>query len=434
MHLEARDFTNRVKEHFAGHFTGGKRVLDVGSIDINGNNRCLFDGSCTYEGIDVAPGRNVDHVCAAGDFGVDGPAGVYDTIVSTECFAHDLDFVRSLSNIVRLLKAGGLFLFTCASTGRPEHGTARVHPDCSPSSRVDVSVPTWYPNYYRTLTPEDVQRAVPVHLYFDSYMFETNRKTHDLYFWGVRNDRPCAGDAVTAEAPAQAVADMAHYPAAHDGDDGLLPHTCLWRGMLDRYRYATGVRYLEVGVGGGDGLREARDYLRNATYVVGVDANPQCKRYERPLGHIYVEIGQTSYGSLVEAMVSKYGPFDVIVDRASRTAEHTASIFEALFPLLKDGGLYVAESAACLHHPICLTRCKCGSGQGSYFHKFLPGLDHGDAPISDHRYILSTAAATDPFEMGIESILFGVSFVAVAKRVRPDRLLPGAVAPPAVRF
>ena len=31
-----------------------------GSMDINGNNREMFDGRCSYTGCDVLPGNNVD--------------------------------------------------------------------------------------------------------------------------------------------------------------------------------------------------------------------------------------------------------------------------------------------------------------------------------------------------------------------------------------
>jgi hypothetical protein len=38
-----------------------KCVLDVGSLDINGNNRYLFD-NCEYTGLDIGEGPNVDIV------------------------------------------------------------------------------------------------------------------------------------------------------------------------------------------------------------------------------------------------------------------------------------------------------------------------------------------------------------------------------------
>ena len=57
MHDEARKFTVFVKGILPEFFTN-KKVLDVGSGDINGNNRFLFD-ECQYEGNDVIQAPNV---------------------------------------------------------------------------------------------------------------------------------------------------------------------------------------------------------------------------------------------------------------------------------------------------------------------------------------------------------------------------------------
>ena len=57
-HHAQRLFFTRVKHRFPERFDGCS-VLDIGSLDINGNNRYLFNGG-TYIGIDVGQGRNVD--------------------------------------------------------------------------------------------------------------------------------------------------------------------------------------------------------------------------------------------------------------------------------------------------------------------------------------------------------------------------------------
>lgn len=118
MHKAVRDFCLEVKLSLPDHFVD-RDVLDCGSLDINGNNRYLFE-DCRYTGIDVGEGPNVDEVSLIHDWD-----GEYDTIISTEAFEHDMFYRDSIANIVRMLRPGGLFLFTCATTGRPEHGTSR---------------------------------------------------------------------------------------------------------------------------------------------------------------------------------------------------------------------------------------------------------------------------------------------------------------------
>ena len=118
MHPAVVEFCKEIKSKYPQHFLR-KRVLDCGSLDINGNNRYLFD-ECEYTGIDVGEGANVDSVSMIHEWD-----GEYDTIISTECFEHDAHLRESVGNIVRMLAPGGMFLFTCAGPGRPEHGTSR---------------------------------------------------------------------------------------------------------------------------------------------------------------------------------------------------------------------------------------------------------------------------------------------------------------------
>lgn len=170
-HPEQRAFCERVKVLHPGFFKP-RRVLDVGSLDINGNNRFLFEGG-TYTGIDVGSGPNVDVVAVAHEF--DAPP--FDVVVSTECFEHDMHYAKSIQNIVRLLAPGGLFLFTCATTGRREHGTTRTNKSDCPLLTTD---------YYKNLTEQDIREVIDVEAVFEKSAFEIGYSTRDLYFWGVK--------------------------------------------------------------------------------------------------------------------------------------------------------------------------------------------------------------------------------------------------------
>ena len=65
MHGQASDFTLFVKQILGNYFIN-KRVLDVGSGDINGNNRFLFE-NCEYDGNDVIQANNVTIVSKTKD-------------------------------------------------------------------------------------------------------------------------------------------------------------------------------------------------------------------------------------------------------------------------------------------------------------------------------------------------------------------------------
>ena len=179
MHPESRDFTLFVKSQFPDSFVS-KNILDVGSGDINGNNRFLFE-KCEYHGNDVIEAPNVTIVSKTKDLPFKD--STFDTIVSTECFEHDPEYADSLRAIYRMLKPGGLFFFTCASTGRWEHGTRRSldHASYGTIGGLEDMM-----DYYKNLVIEDVNEVIPLNDAFSIWDSYYNSKTQDLYFVGFK--------------------------------------------------------------------------------------------------------------------------------------------------------------------------------------------------------------------------------------------------------
>lgn len=175
-HPEQQVFCLSVKKKYPKFFKGVD-VLDVGSLDINGNNRYLFE-DYTYTGIDVGEGRNVDIVSKGHEF---NPGKQYDVVISTECFEHDMHWKSTISNCINLVKSKGLFIFTCATTGRQEHGTKRTTPQDSPLSH------DMFGDYYMNLTEYDIRQIQGFDNSFSEMKFSTNNNTKDLYFYGIKN-------------------------------------------------------------------------------------------------------------------------------------------------------------------------------------------------------------------------------------------------------
>lgn len=180
MHDQAVHFMQWAKS-VLGEYFKNKRVLDVGSGDINGNNRYLFT-NCLYEGNDVTISENATIVSKTKD--LDIKDSTFDTIVSTECFEHDPEYEQSLQKIYRLLKPGGLLCFTCASTYRPEHGTRRTTPGNSFGTIGDLHDMI---DYYKNLTESDIHKVLDLPNSFSVWNTYYNASSCDLYFVGIKN-------------------------------------------------------------------------------------------------------------------------------------------------------------------------------------------------------------------------------------------------------
>ena len=181
-HSEQQEFCKKIKEQFPEYFIN-KKVLDIGSLDINGNNRFLFT-NCDYIGLDVSEGNNVDVVSIGHLY--DGPDEYFDTIISTEVFEHDMFYEETVKNIIRMLKPGGAFIFTCAADGRPEHGTRKFSEFCSP---LLTKISEEWADYYKNLMEKDFLEINEFKQNFSDGIFIFNDKASipsDLYFFGVK--------------------------------------------------------------------------------------------------------------------------------------------------------------------------------------------------------------------------------------------------------
>jgi hypothetical protein len=171
MHTEPYQLVADLKKTFPEYFTG-KKVLEVGSLNINGTVRDFFH-TCEYTGIDLDKGKGVDVIC---------PAHLYihpeefDVVISTEMLEHDQYWKLSLAQMYANLKIGGILIFSCAGPDRQEHGTTRTHPGDSPYTN----------NYYRNISIEDFESILPAELFSQSKIYYLRGKA-DLLFWGIKS-------------------------------------------------------------------------------------------------------------------------------------------------------------------------------------------------------------------------------------------------------
>lgn len=98
-------------------------VLDVGSLDVNGNPRSIFERrGWKYTGMDSEKGPNVDVVGSVySSYDIFEGRERFDCVVSLETLEHLFDPVAAVVNMRMLLRSGGLLILTAAGNGFPQH-------------------------------------------------------------------------------------------------------------------------------------------------------------------------------------------------------------------------------------------------------------------------------------------------------------------------
>ena len=170
-HQAQIDYINSVKDNHPKFFKN-KSVLDVGSMDINGNNTIHFN-DCDYLGLDIGEGKNVDIVCPIHKF---VSFYKFDVVISTEMLEHDKYWIDSLKAMYDLLKPKGMLLITAAGSKRKEHGTTRTSPLSSPFTN----------DYYCNITKEMFEEAFNLNKDFISFNISSGWNGKDIYFLGFK--------------------------------------------------------------------------------------------------------------------------------------------------------------------------------------------------------------------------------------------------------
>lgn len=151
MHTTAMEDARR----FVDRYLSGRKTLsvaDVGSFDVNGTMRPLFDRpGWTYCGIDIAKGPNVDHVVSQPYCWAEIETATFDVVVSSQTLEHIRHPWRWMPEVARICAPGGLIYI------------------CSPNTWVyhEYPIDCWriWPEGMKALFAEaDID---PIHVYFE---------------------------------------------------------------------------------------------------------------------------------------------------------------------------------------------------------------------------------------------------------------------------
>lgn len=145
---------------------------------------------------------------------------------------------------------------------------------------------------------------------------------------------------------------------------------------------------LEIGVRWGGSVWGWRNYFPNAN-IIGMDVDPNSMQYgnDDPKNGVKLYLGDQCDSKLLNTINNSHGPFDIIIDDGGHTMEQQLSTFDVMWPLLKNGGVYVIEDIHTSYWP------KWGGGYNKqttfieflkklidninfYYHKISPRSEH----------------------------------------------------------
>jgi hypothetical protein len=101
------------------------------------------------------------------------------------------------------------------------------------------------------------------------------------------------------------------------------------------------VTFMEIGCGLGGSLPMWKRYFGPHARIVGIDINPECKRFEEDQIEIY--IGQQQDCQFLQSLIDEVGTPDIVLDDGSHVMSHIMASFQFLYPRMLKNGIYMVE-------------------------------------------------------------------------------------------
>lgn len=101
------------------------------------------------------------------------------------------------------------------------------------------------------------------------------------------------------------------------------------------------IRLLEIGVYSGGSLDMWRKYFGDDCEIIGVDINPECKRFEG--NGVSIHIGNQSDRDFWRRLHDTVGEFDIVIDDGGHKPRLQRPTFGEILRVIKPGGVYLCE-------------------------------------------------------------------------------------------
>lgn len=101
------------------------------------------------------------------------------------------------------------------------------------------------------------------------------------------------------------------------------------------------VTFMEVGCGFGGSLQMWKQYFGPHARIVGIDVNPECKRYAED--QVEIHIGPQQDTNFLQHVIDQVGTPDVVLDDGSHAMSHITATFKFFYPTMLKNGVYMVE-------------------------------------------------------------------------------------------
>jgi hypothetical protein len=171
------------------------------------------------------------------------------------------------------------------------------------------------------------------------------------------------------------------------------------------------LNFFEIGIGGhgdpqagGASLRMWESYFPNAKIFALDYHDKQAHAAER----VKVYQGSQDDKALLRRIADEIGRIDIVLDDGSHVCQHVIASFEALFPLLAPGGLYIVEDIGTSYWPDFGGSHDLWSKTTSmgYFKRLADGVNHPH---------IKGGFEPSPFDLAIRFVHFYENLVIIQK-------------------
>jgi hypothetical protein len=110
--------------------------------------------------------------------------------------------------------------------------------------------------------------------------------------------------------------------------------------LLEKFR-GKDVTFVEIGVFNGGSLDVWKKYFSKKSRIIGIDLNPQCKKFQKDNIEIY--IGSQSDQDFWDFFFDKVGPVDIVIDDGGHTNIQQIITAVNVIPNINNNGILIVE-------------------------------------------------------------------------------------------